>query len=179
MVSGSVLDERAFSAMNFIKNDLCNRPDTNVEACLLVYMQDLLATATFPYEQLQQEQVSGPQDASNRWKGWKVCDFFLSHTRSKQSRFYRQARDTKSGEAFKRLFSDTTILSREFYPLIRDTLKKALVITGHNSSTHMVRNTVQQQLSNGDAKTLALWDHKRVHWCLCTVDHMVHGTGNK
>jgi hypothetical protein len=57
MVSGSVSDERTFSAMNFIKNDLCNRLDTNLEACLLVYMQNLLATATFPYEQLQQERL--------------------------------------------------------------------------------------------------------------------------
>jgi hypothetical protein len=47
MVSGSVSDKRAFSAMNFIKNDLRNRLDTNLEACLHVYMQDLFTTATF------------------------------------------------------------------------------------------------------------------------------------
>jgi hypothetical protein len=32
MVSGSVSDERAFAAMYFIKNDLRNRLDTNLEA---------------------------------------------------------------------------------------------------------------------------------------------------
>jgi hypothetical protein len=55
MVSGSVSDERTFSAMNCIKNDLRNRLDTNLEAWLLVYMQDLFTTATFPYEQLQEK----------------------------------------------------------------------------------------------------------------------------
>jgi hypothetical protein len=54
MVSGSVSDERAFSAMNFIKNDLRNRLDTNLEACLLVYMQNLFITAIFPYGELQE-----------------------------------------------------------------------------------------------------------------------------
>jgi hypothetical protein len=54
MVSGSVSDGRAFSAMNSTKNDLRNRLDTNLEACLLVYMQDLFTTATFPYGELQE-----------------------------------------------------------------------------------------------------------------------------
>jgi hypothetical protein len=54
MVSGSVSDERAFPTMNFLKNDPCNRLNTNLEACLLVYMQDLFTTVTFPYEQLQE-----------------------------------------------------------------------------------------------------------------------------
>jgi hypothetical protein len=54
MVSGSVADERAFSAMNFIKNDLRNRLDTNLEACLLTYMQDMFTTATFPYAKLSE-----------------------------------------------------------------------------------------------------------------------------
>jgi hypothetical protein len=35
MVSGSLSDERAFSAMKFIKNDLLYGLDTNLEACLL------------------------------------------------------------------------------------------------------------------------------------------------
>jgi hypothetical protein len=50
--------------MNFIKNDLCNRLDTNLEACLLVFVQDhaqtrgeqidLFTTATFTYGELQE-----------------------------------------------------------------------------------------------------------------------------
>jgi hypothetical protein len=54
MVSGSVADERAFSAMNFIKKYLRNRLDTNLEACLLVHMQDMFTTAIFPCEHLQE-----------------------------------------------------------------------------------------------------------------------------
>jgi hypothetical protein len=34
---------------------LRTRLDTNLEACLLVYMQDLLTTATFPYGKLQEK----------------------------------------------------------------------------------------------------------------------------
>jgi hypothetical protein len=33
---------------------LRNRLDTNLEACLLVYMQDLFTTATFSYGELQE-----------------------------------------------------------------------------------------------------------------------------
>ena len=52
MVSGSVADERAFSAMNFIKNVLRNRLHVNLEACVMMYAQDMLTTASFPYEEL-------------------------------------------------------------------------------------------------------------------------------
>lgn len=52
MISGSVADERAFSAMKFIKNDLRNRLDVNLEACLLAYMQNFFTTGNFPYAEL-------------------------------------------------------------------------------------------------------------------------------
>jgi hypothetical protein len=37
---------------------LRNRLDTNLEACLLVYMQDLFTTATFAYGELQERLMS-------------------------------------------------------------------------------------------------------------------------
>lgn len=40
MLRGSFADEREFCVLNFIKNDLRNRLDTNLEACLLTYLQD-------------------------------------------------------------------------------------------------------------------------------------------
>jgi hypothetical protein len=53
MISGSFENERAFSAMNFIKNDLRNWLDTNLEAWGLACMQDMFKTATCPYQKLQ------------------------------------------------------------------------------------------------------------------------------
>ena len=53
VVSGSVADERVFSAMNFIKSDVRHRLDANLEACVQVYTQDLFTLSTFPFEKLR------------------------------------------------------------------------------------------------------------------------------
>jgi hypothetical protein len=57
---------------------------------------------------------------------------FLSDTKSKQSGFYRQASDTKWKECILTLVKRHKKFFFGFYRLIRDTLKKALVITVAN-----------------------------------------------
>lgn len=54
VVSGSVADERVFSAMNFVKNDLRNRLSTHLESCVQTYTQDLFDISTFPYNEMPQ-----------------------------------------------------------------------------------------------------------------------------
>ena len=49
MVGGSVEDERAFSAMSFLKNTLRNRLDTHLEVCMRLKMQDHYTVSDFPY----------------------------------------------------------------------------------------------------------------------------------
>ena len=49
MVGGSVEDERAFSAMNFLKNKHRNRLDTNLAVCMRMKMQNLYSLNTFPF----------------------------------------------------------------------------------------------------------------------------------
>jgi hypothetical protein len=58
VVCGSVADERVFSAMNFIKNDIRNRLETHLDACVQVYTQDLFDVQSFPYHELVRERAA-------------------------------------------------------------------------------------------------------------------------
>ena len=51
MVTGSVEDERGFSAMNFVKSDDRNRLDKHVELCMRMKLQKLFTLETFPFSE--------------------------------------------------------------------------------------------------------------------------------
>jgi hypothetical protein len=57
---------------------LRNRLDTCLEACLLLYMQDLFTTATFPYGELQEGLKSMQSDHRMRQTAERVEFFFDS-----------------------------------------------------------------------------------------------------